>query len=173
MDAARIPICALIAGAMAFGCGSPPSPAGLPVPNDPAKVQAVTEPPEAQPPAEQIADLYVYTPAGRRDPFRSPHAMSPDGGPGDGRKLDPLERFDLDQLRLEGVIWGLARPLALITAPDGVGYAVSAGTRIGKHGGRVERILADRVVVAESYHTAHDVRVVERTPIELRPGGSR
>ena len=121
-----------------------------------------------QPPAEPVMDLYVYTPAGRRDPFRSPYALKPDEDD-DIRRRGPLERFDLDQLRLEGIIWGLARPLAVIATPDGTGYPVAAGARIGKRGGRVERILKDQVVVAESYRTANDVRVTQRTPIRLRP----
>ncbi|MBN2494149.1 MAG: pilus assembly protein PilP [Deltaproteobacteria bacterium] len=163
MRAPRLSVCALLA-ALVASCGPAPraGPAREPFSTPASAFDAPS------PSAEAPADLYVYSPAGRRDPFRSPSAASPDPGPDASRPRGPLERHDLDQLCLEGIIWGLPRPLALIVTPDGVGHTVQAGTRLGKHGGRVEKVLSDRLVVAEDYRTAHMVRIIRRTPIRLR-----
>jgi type IV pilus assembly protein PilP len=170
MDALNRSLCALIAIGLSGGCGSNPPSGARPGRPGPVAATDAPEPAEVRSVPQPAPDLYVYTPAGRRDPFRSPYALTP-GGDDDDRERGPLERFDLDQLRLEGCVWGLARPLALIVTPDGSSHHVRAGARIGKHGGRVERVLADRVVVAETYRNANHARITRRTILPLRPGG--
>lgn len=118
-----------------------PKPAkGLLPPQAAAAEKAEPEEPEAE---------YRYDPAGKPDPFRSfvrvnfsddPEAMA-----------SPLERFDLSQLNLTGVIWHHDEPRALITDPSGKGYIVGVGTAIGKNKGRVIQIDDNRVLVKETY----------------------
>ena len=63
----------------------------------------------------------------------------------------PLERFDLSQLMVTGIIWGSKRPRALIEDPTGKGYIVDEGAGIGKNKGRIVRIDDNRVIVKETY----------------------
>jgi type IV pilus assembly protein PilP len=64
----------------------------------------------------------------------------------------PLQRFELGQLKLVGVIWEASEPKALIEDSGGLGYIVTRGTLIGSNGGIIKAIESKRVVV-EEYHT--------------------
>jgi type IV pilus assembly protein PilP len=63
----------------------------------------------------------------------------------------PLQRFELGQLKLVGVIWETSEPKALIEDSGGLGYIVTRGTLIGPNGGIIKTIEPRRVVV-EEYH---------------------
>ncbi len=63
----------------------------------------------------------------------------------------PLQRYELDQLKLVAVIWGIANPTAMVEAPDGKGYSIKKGDLIGSRGGRVKRIEKDKIVVEERF----------------------
>ena len=62
----------------------------------------------------------------------------------------PLQRYDLDSLKLVGVLWGQLGNKALIQAPDGKGYTVTVNTLVGSRGGVIKEIQADRLIVEES-----------------------
>lgn len=110
----------------------------------------------APPPMKQAANdadervEYRYDPTGKPDPFRSfaLALQNPQMGMG---TATPLERFDLSQLRLRGVIWGNDHPRALVMDPAGKAYIVAQGTPIGKNEGRIVRIADDGVTVKETY----------------------
>jgi len=105
------------------------------------------EPPEPEP----TAPKYVYDSAGRRDPFlplmqiRTPVANS-------GQPLTPLQKFDLGQFRLIGVITGRNEPMAMVMAPGGKAYVLKRGVKIGKNDGRVTDIREDTVVIEERFY---------------------
>jgi len=63
----------------------------------------------------------------------------------------PLEKMDLNQLKLVGVIRAESGNRALVEEASGKGYIISKGTYIGIHSGQVSEILKDRVVVEEEY----------------------
>jgi len=97
-----------------------------------------------QPPASGIATL------GRRDPFR-PYTLT---GRSIGRprqNLSPLERYDLGQLKLVGVVWHVKEPNAVIEDSVGLGYIIKVGTPIGTNEGRVKAIKPSEVIVEEAY----------------------
>ena len=125
-------------------------------------------PAEAVAPAPRTAEAEVaYSSVGKRDPFKSfVGELSAAGGPVTTRCNTPLGRFELDQLRLVAVITGLPDPLAMVEAPNGVGYALRKGACIGKNGGVVATIRSGEVVVTEWAMRADGTR--EKTETTLR-----
>ena len=115
----------------------------------PAAKGAVAAPsPAAPPPA---GPMFVYTPVGKRDPFRSylleiEHQSAQAGG---GRSKEPTESFEIDQYRLTAIITGTSQPKAMVEDPQGLGHVLHLGTRLGKNGGRVSRIISKEVTVME------------------------
>jgi len=65
------------------------------------------------------------------------------------RVLTPLEQFDLSQIRLVAVIEADSGNIAMVEETSGKGYILGLGTYIGKNGGRVEKILNDRIIIKE------------------------
>ena len=94
-----------------------------------------------------LVSSIVLAPAAdaRRDPFRSPLELEAVATP-----ASVLESFDLDQLRVEGIISGTSDPTALVVTPTGEGFVVHRGTPMGKQGGRIARITREEVVVSET-----------------------
>lgn len=102
-----------------------------------------------------------YDPRGRRDPFQVmlPRATAT---PASG-----LERFDLSELRLEGIISGISDPRATVTLPTGESHLVKPGMRLGSSGGRVARITSSEVVVREEWHGEDGITHVRETSLTL------
>jgi len=92
-----------------------------------------------------------YDPVGKRDPFRSFEWEQLKLEFGDGSMRGPLERFDLNQLSLVGVVWNATNARALIQDPSGMSYIIAEGAKIGKNSGRVTSIDDNLVVVKETY----------------------
>jgi type IV pilus assembly protein PilP len=121
-----------------------------PTPKATKKSENVASRPEA---ASLPADTYVYSPIGKRDPFR-PYWVDQaleDADKQETRTLSDLERLELDQLKLVGIVSGTSTPTAMFEDPDGRGHVVHVGTAMGKHGGRVSKIKKDEVVIMEEF----------------------
>ncbi len=117
------------------GGGAPSAPPGPPAPGPvatppPPKPPGMAALPETGPPLPPIP----YEAKQRRDPF-SPVVVS-QGGKG----------LQVGSVKLVGVIQGRQWPLALVEAPDGIGYIVKPGDTLGD--GRVTQITADSVAFA-------------------------
>jgi Tfp pilus assembly protein PilP len=89
----------------------------------------------------------VYSPVGKRDPFKAPNA-------GIGRDLasgiNPLERFGIEQLQLRAIVKAKGdKPKAMFEDPEGASYIVGQGEIIGRERGTISRILDRGVVVTE------------------------
>lgn len=115
--------------------------------------------------AIQAEDAYAYNPIGKRDPFRSFLASGERAG--DDVPTTPLQRYEVDQYQLVGIIWGIERPRALVQDPEGVGHVMEVGTYIGKNWGKVTRISAEEVVVTEEYQTIRGDLVVNDIRLAL------
>lgn len=98
--------------------------------------------------SESIDASFRYDPAGKADPFKSFVRTEMTARVG---VVSPLERFDLSQIEVTGIIWNADRPRALVQDPTGKGYVVGEGAPMGKNQGRVVRIDDNRVVVKETY----------------------
>ena len=93
--------------------------------------------------------FYTYEPSGRRDPFGA--LIQQHGSKKKDKKLPPLLRVGLPELSLIGIIWGGFGYTAMVETPDGKGYAVRKGTRIGGNHGVVSQISEKGLVVSERF----------------------
>lgn len=120
---------------------------------------------------EHTEKEYRYDPTGKPDPFKS--FLKQMQLVQDTEALSPLERFDLSQLSVTGIIWSTKRPRALVEDPTGKGYIVAEGAGIGKNKGRVVRIDDNRVVVKETYIDFHNKATTKEVDLYLyeRHGG--
>jgi Tfp pilus assembly protein PilP len=90
----------------------------------------------------------TYQATGKRDPFSSSLRRPVTANEA---KLGPLEKFDLQQLKLIAVIAQISNPMAMIETPSGCGIAVRVGTPIGKNRGRVSDIGTNHIIIEEPY----------------------
>ena len=74
-------------------------------------------------------ETFTYDPSNRRDPFYG--LVQHGDGDQQDEELPPLQRVGLTEVSLIGIIWGGFGFTAMVQTPDGKGYAVRRGTRIG------------------------------------------
>ena len=101
--------------------------------------------------ATTMKRVYVYDMFRSRDPFQPYISTAKKIKLNSGPIVHPLQKYDLSSLSLKGIVWGISSPTALIETPDGKGYSVRVGTPIGKNGGKVWKILPDKVIILEKY----------------------
>src|ERR1044071_6537299 len=106
--------------------------------------------PEIAPPA------HVMKPEGR-DPFR-PMTLKTTALSRSRESLSPLERLDIGQLKIVGIVWDVKEPRAIVEDSAGLGYTVKVGTPIGSNDGRVKIIRRDQIIVEEVYEDAYGAR---------------
>jgi Tfp pilus assembly protein PilP len=94
---------------------------------------------------------------GTRDPFR-PMTMRSRITKRPRENLSPLERFDLGQLKVVGIVWNIKEPQAMVEDTAGLGYVVRKGTAIGSNEGKVKAIQRDQIIVEENYEDAYGVQ---------------
>jgi type IV pilus assembly protein PilP len=108
----------------------------------------------------------TYEPGKHRDPFRPPNLGTAEAA------RTPLERVQIGQLKLVGVVWDAGAPRAMVEDSSGLGYIVTAGTAIGSSGGVVRRIEPRRVLIEETvtnfYGEKEPKQVVMALPEEDR-----
>jgi type IV pilus assembly protein PilP len=92
---------------------------------------------------------HSYDPSGRRDPF-VPVLQQLRLGPIDPA-LPPLQRVGLTEISLIAVVWGAYGNAAMVQTPDGNGYTVRRGTRIGPNNGVVSVVTDKGIVVQERF----------------------
>jgi type IV pilus assembly protein PilP len=153
--------------------------ASLPACGDPPRPPVVAAKPSATAPAAAAAPAiaeakkpgeaeWSYSSAGKRDPFRSFLAEARSSGKLlDTRCATPLGHFELEQLKLVAVVTGLEDPVAMVQAPNGVGYTVRRGACIGKNGGTVSAVRTGEIVVAEWAIRADGTRDRTQTVLSL------
>ena len=97
-----------------------------------------------------------YNPKGKVDPFEPLFREKPTVAMAKKKRKrrvprTPLERIDLSQLRLVGIILAGSGNKALVEESNGKGYVIRKGTFIGTNAGKVVQIQPDKVIVAEEY----------------------
>ena len=75
--------------------------------------------------------------------------------------LTPLEKIDIGQLTLKGIIQAQSGNRAIVTDASGEGYVIKKGTYVGLNSGTVEKIESDRVVIVESIGTRQSQTVLK------------
>ncbi len=117
----------------------------------------MTEAPVSNPMAQLSSQLpltdetgtFGYDPSGRRDPF-APIVQELQLGKVD-LNLPPLQRVTLTELNLIAVVWGAYGYTAMVQTPEGHGYTVRRGTRIGQNNGVVSAVTERGIIVQERF----------------------
>lgn len=111
-------------------------------------------------PAEEAAEL------SGRDPFR-PFTLDLRPETHENEILTPLQRYEIRQLRLAGVVLDLAPPRAMLQDNSGMGFIVTPGTPIGRRRGVVTRIEPRRVIVEEQVLDYYGREQLQQVAIEM------
>ncbi|MGC4099276.1 MAG: pilus assembly protein PilP [Nitrospira sp.] len=127
------------------------------VPDIPRTAPQPVEPPSPGSSASVPAQLSTpdgvvgtgYDPSGRRDPF-APIVQELEPGKMD-TTLPPLQRVTLTELNLIAIVWGAYGYTAMVQTPEGHGYSVRRGTRIGQNNGVVSAITERGIIVQERF----------------------
>ena len=111
-------------------------------------------PARPQSPAPSSAEMAAptvppYNPTGKPDPFL-PTTLSLEAK-SKGKKVLPLEQFEVNDFELVGVVTGSGIKKAMVQDLTGKGFFIQVGTRIGKMGGKVIRITEKEVVIEEPF----------------------
>jgi type IV pilus assembly protein PilP len=101
-----------------------------------------------------------------RDPFRPPNIQARTGTRSRDN-LSPLERFELGQLKVVGIVWDVKEPRAMIEDSAGLGYTILVGTPIGASEGRVKGIHRDQVLVEEFFEDVSGRRKTREISMKL------
>ena len=113
---------------------------------------------------ESFMTPFIYDPELRRDPFKNPirkkitqSAIIP---------RTPLERYDLSELQLKGIIWDIKSPKALFEIPGQGFYTLLRGDKIGKNG-TIFEIREDEVVIVETVLKASGLTQFKETEVKI------
>lgn len=126
----------------------------------PSKVTVVKRTPRQKPPPkkeetkvveEKKEPPYTYNPVGKRDPFKPFIALGPKKAVRKKAPVTPLQRYDVSELKLVGVLKAPGGYRALVEDAGGKGFIIGKGTLIGPGDGRVKEIRKDRVIIEETY----------------------
>lgn len=115
-------------------------------------------------PGAPVPAVGGYDPAGRRDPFApvlsqlAPGQVDP--------TLPPLQRVNLTDMNLIAIIWGGYGYTAMVQTPDGNGYTVRKGTRVGPNAGVVSAVTEKGIIVQERFTDVYG-RKQEREYVKL------
>jgi type IV pilus assembly protein PilP len=142
-----------------------PTPAGSSVPSVPAALGGLSVGTGINGMAA-ITDGYSYDPQGRRDPFQSMAKLLKLSQ--SRAELPPLQRLELSDVKLIGIVSDASGYYGLIQTPDGKGYTVRVGTPMGTNNGTIKSIAEQRIVVAEptiditGKMTSRDIEILQR-----------
>lgn len=100
---------------------------------------------------EPLTPDFKYKPEGKIDPFSSLFKVKEESRKKKRKRfpLTPLEKTDISQFKLVGVILSAKGNKAIVQEASGKGYVVSEGTYIGVNDGRVVKILKDKIICEE------------------------
>mgnify|MGYP001209562067 CR=1 FL=1 len=120
---------------------------------------------------EEEEERYSYNPNNKRDPFQSFLVTASEDSLLDNIPRTPLQKYEVGQYSLTGIIFGIERPRAMVEDPDGIGHVLEVGTYMGTKWGKVESIGDGVVVVTEELQTVDGQLVVKRQELRLNSAG--
>jgi len=123
---------------------------------------------------DPLSKDYKYNPSGKIDPFSSLFKVKSESKKKRKRfPLTPLEKKDISQFKLVGVILSAKGNKAIVQEASGKGYVISRGTYIGVNDGRVVQILKDRVICEEEVENVFgQIETKSRTLKIKKPPGA-
>lgn len=117
-----------------------------------------------------LQDSFEYNPQGKRDPFmpyEAPTAILDSAKP--IGPVKPLQKFSVEQLKVQGIIWGVEDPIAMVEAPNKKIYYVREREKIGNNNGYVAQIREGELVIVESFvHRGNITSQVKVLPIHKK-----
>ncbi len=118
----------------------------------------------------------AYDAKGKIDPFEPLFREKPVSAKKKNSKKriprTPLERIDLSQLKLVGIILASSGNRALVEESSGKGYVIKKGTYIGVNSGKVVNIKKEKVVVEEEFEDLFGKTKLRQREIKLpKPPG--
>ena len=119
--------------------------------------------PPGEPTPAGDAPEWRYNPVGARDPFKSLVEVASE----EKVPMTPLQKFDLDQFNLVGILDEGGTMKAMVQDPDGNGHFITIDTLIGKNWGKVVRITPETVVVAEELRDFEGKLIVNELVLAL------
>ena len=132
---------------------------------------------EKSPTAEKtniLESIDFYIPEGKLDPFE-PLFKKERVSLAVGKKnikrrkaLTPLERVNLSQLTLVGIIRSPSGNRALVQETTGKGYVVKKGTYIGTNSGKIIQILKDSIIIEEESEDIYGKISIIKKPLKLQ-----
>jgi type IV pilus assembly protein PilP len=143
------------------------------------KKELMTETSKIKTEPEQKIELsettFAYKVEGKIDPFasifRDESAVPADEKDRKKKKripLTPIERVDLSQLKLVGIIFASSGNKALVEDASGKGFIIKKDTRIGINSGRVLKILKDRIIVEEESESILGKKTLLKRELKLQ-----
>jgi type IV pilus assembly protein PilP len=144
----------ILVGLALAACEPPLPPPDSPAPSKVVEKKATPKNQAKQPSKPSVVYEYSYRPIGKRDPFRSvldDLAEKAVEAATVKARCGPLCKWDLEQLRLVGVISGISRPFGMVEDPNGVGYVIQRNTSIGRRNGKVSQVRSGEIVITEVY----------------------
>jgi Tfp pilus assembly protein PilP len=132
-----------------------------------AQPAAPAEDPLALPKKSEQTETPHYSPLGKRDPFQAPMKSQAKRRPREN--LSPLERYEIGQLNLVGVVWDLKDPRAMVEDSTGLGYVVRVGTPIGPNDGKIKEIKPAEVLIEEVYVDFYGARKNRQVSMRIVP----
>lgn len=115
---------------------------------------------------EKPADVYSYRPINRRDPF-APIISKQEKKTNVGDR-PPLERYNISEFKLSGIVWGGFGYNAMLEGPDGKGYFIRVGTILGPNRGVVKKITQNMIVIEEKFKNVMGEIERKEITVELR-----
>jgi type IV pilus assembly protein PilP len=153
------------AGGTAKESPKPAASAGAPV-----APTAPTAPMTAAAKASALAEVmegYTYDPKSRRDPFQSlTRLIKVDKT---REEMPPLQRVQISDLKLLGIMWGGYGYYGLVRTPDGKGYTVKEGMHMGTNNGVITTITDKAIIVSEPSIDIMGNKSTKDVEILLRP----
>jgi type IV pilus assembly protein PilP len=156
----------LLTGVLYAGCSSEqPTTPVQPSPR-PVQKQAIASAPTPTAAVETpAAPVYAYNPAGRPDPFAPIIEKETKKKRSD---RPPLERYNISEFKLSGIVWGGFGYNAVLEGPDGKGYFVRVGTILGPNRGVIKKITQSTLVIEEKFKTYTGETDRKEIVVELR-----
>ena len=117
-----------------------------------------------------------YDPTGKIDPFQplfqDKAVLTKKSQRKKRQPQTPLERIDISQLKLVGIILASSGNRALVEESTGKGYVIKKGTYIGINSGKVVKIQKETVIVEEEFEDVSGKVATRQREIKLpKPPG--
>lgn len=156
--------------AMLAGCSnSPTAPAPPAAPGASTQRQLIASAPSGTAllkTEEKPVEVFSYRPVSRRDPF-APIIVKQEKKASMGDR-PPLERYNISEFKLSGIVWGGFGYNAMLEGPDGKGYFIRVGTILGPNRGVVKKITQNLIVIEEKFKNVMGETERKEITVQLR-----